>query len=111
MYLREIACARAGDKGNTSNVVVVPYDEDNYELLKNKLTEVSVKDHFGPLVRGAVHRYEMPGIRALNFVMEDALGGGVTRSVWMDAHGKSRASLILTMEIGDDLGQVKAADR
>ncbi|HEX3842191.1 MAG TPA: hypothetical protein VHU85_15465 [Acidimicrobiales bacterium] len=111
MYLREIACARAGDKGNTSNVVVVPYDEDNYELLKNKLTEVSVKDYFGPLVRGAVHRYEMPGIRALNFVMEDALGGGVTRSVWMDAHGKSRASLILTMEIGDNLSQVEAAAR
>jgi hypothetical protein len=105
MYLRELACARAGDKGNTSNVVVVPYDEDNYELLKRELTEASVKEHFGPLVRGTIHRYEMPGIRALNFVMEDALGGGVTRSVWMDAHGKSRASLILTMDIGIDPSQ------
>jgi hypothetical protein len=99
MYLREIACARAGDKGDTSNVVVVPYNEADYDLLREQRTESLIKEHFGELVRGQVRRYEMPGIRALNFVMEEALGGGVTRSIWLDGHGKSRASLMLMVEL------------
>ena len=102
MFLRELACARAGDKGNTSNVLVVPFDEADYDLLRSHLTVSVVKEHFGTLVRGDIHRYEMPGIRALNFVMDDALAGGVTQSIWLDAHGKSRASLMLTIELAVD---------
>ncbi|HMG41316.1 MAG TPA: hypothetical protein VK611_08300 [Acidimicrobiales bacterium] len=99
MFLREIACARAGDKGDVSNVVVVPHDPGAYPFLVEHLTADRVRGHFGELVRGEVTRYEMPGISALNFVMQGALGGGVTRSIWMDTHGKSRASLMLTLEL------------
>lgn len=99
MYLREIACARAGDKGNVSNVVVVPYDRADYDFLLEQLTEARVKEHFRELVRGEVRRYEMPGIGALNYVMHDALAGGVTRSIWLDPHGKARASLMLSIEL------------
>jgi hypothetical protein len=98
VFLREIACARAGDKGNTSNVVVVPYQDAGYEFLEHHLTEERVREHFRELVHGEIRRYMMPGIKALNFVMEQALGGGVTKSIWLDPHGKSRASLMLTIE-------------
>jgi hypothetical protein len=93
MYLREIAAAKAGDKGNTSNVSVIPYDESDYEFLCEVLTVERVREHFGDLVKGSIRRYEMPGIRALNFVMEEALSGGITRSLCIDPHGKARGSL------------------
>lgn len=99
MHLREIACARSGDKGDTSNIVVVPFEDAGYDFLLEHLTVDVVAAQMGDLVRGDVTRYEMPGIRALNFVMTGALGGGVTRSIWMDTHGKSRSSLLLTLEI------------
>ena len=99
MYLREIAAAKAGDKGNTSNVSVFPYDENDYEFLRRVLTVEVVKAHFGVLVLGPIRRYEMPGLKGLNFVMENALFGGVTRSLWIDPHGKARGSLMLRIEI------------
>ncbi|MCU1461690.1 MAG: hypothetical protein JWO37_1765 [Acidimicrobiales bacterium] len=97
--VREIACARAGDKGDVSNVVVVPYEAAGYEFLREELTVERVREHFGELVVGDIVRYELPGIQTLNFVMTGALAGGVTRSIWLDAHGKSRASLMLTLEL------------
>ena len=60
-----------------------------------------MREHFAGIVRGEVRRYELPGIGALNFVMEGALGGGVTRSLALDAHGKCLASAMLELEIGD----------
>ncbi|MCC6176977.1 MAG: hypothetical protein IT305_16830 [Chloroflexi bacterium] len=99
MALREVAHSRAGDKTDASNVSVIAYDEADYDLLRREVTVERVKAHFGPLVRGRIVRYELPNIGALNFVMEHALAGGVTTSLAQDAHGKSRSSLMLALEI------------
>ncbi|MBW3664280.1 MAG: hypothetical protein KY469_14360 [Actinobacteria bacterium] len=99
VQLREIAFVRSGDKGNTSNVGVVPYEPQHLDLLKEQLTVDRVREHFGPLVRGDVTRYEFSGISALNFVLTEALGGGVSRSLALDTHGKAYASLMLAFEV------------
>ena len=99
MKLRAIAHSRTGDKGNTSNISLIAYDPAHYEHLRTHVTEACVKARFEELVRGHVVRYEMPNIGALNFVMHYALGGGVTRSLALDAHGKSLSSALLDLEI------------
>jgi len=99
VLIRDVAYARAGDKGNTSNVVVVAYDEGNYDWLLQHLTVDAVTEVFGQVVQGAITRYEMPGIKAVNFVMQRALEGGVSRSLNLDAHGKSRANLMLGVRV------------
>ena len=99
MKLREIAHSRIGDKGNTSNISVIAYDAKHYPLLLEQVTADRVKAHFAGVVEGEVVRYELPGIAALNFVMGRALGGGVTRSLALDAHGKSLSSALLDLEI------------
>lgn len=101
MKLRDIAHSRTGDKGDISNISVVAYDRKNYEALKAWITPERVKQHFTGIVHGDVVRYEIPSIGALNFVMGRALGGGVTRSLALDAHGKCLASALLDMEIPD----------
>ena len=75
------------------------YDEKNYSLIKEKVTAEKVKEYFSDIVKGKVVRYELDNLRALNFVMYDALGGGVTRSLAIDKHGKSLSSALLEMEI------------
>jgi hypothetical protein len=97
--LRELAHGRAGDKGDTSNVSLIVYDKRHYEVVRQQATAARVKEWFGPLVEGAVTRYELPQLGALNFVLEGALGGGVTRTLALDPHGKTRSSLLLEMEI------------
>jgi hypothetical protein len=99
--LRELAHSRTGDKGNTSNILVIAYDEKDFALLKAQVTCERVKALFKGVVEGEVKRYELPNIAALNFVMTNALGGGVTRSLALDAHGKSLSSALLEMEIED----------
>ncbi|MCX6050153.1 MAG: hypothetical protein NT075_34075 [Chloroflexi bacterium] len=101
MKLRMLAHSRAGDKGNTSNISVIAYDPKDYEHLCHYVTAARVKDHFQGLVQGDVIRYELPKLGALNFVLFDALGGGVTRSLALDAHGKSLSSAMLELEIPD----------
>jgi len=97
--LRDIAHSRAGDKGDDSHVSLIVFDKQHYAAVERQVTAERVKAHFGGLVLGAVERYELPRLGALNFVMRRALGGGVTRSLALDAHGKSRSSLLLEMEI------------
>lgn len=99
MKLWEIAHSRTGDKGNISNISLIAYDMKDFELIREKVTPDKVKDFFKDIVKGEVVRYELPNVGALNFVMYDALGGGVTRSLSMDKHGKSLSSYILEMEI------------
>lgn len=99
MKLWDIAHSRTGDKGNISNVSLIAYDIKNFELLKEKVTEEVVKEWFKDIVKGEVKRYELPQLGALNFVMNDALGGGVTRSLALDKHGKSLSSYLLDIEI------------
>jgi len=107
--LREIAHSRTGDKGNTSNISVIAYDAKDYPKLLAQVTSARVRAHFAGIVAGEVVRHELPNIGALNFVMQQALGGGVTRSLALDAHGKSLSSALLDLEIADDFDDIKLA--
>ncbi|GAA4535961.1 MULTISPECIES: AtuA-related protein [Nonomuraea] len=95
----DIAHGRSGDKGDVCNVGLVAYDDAGYATLKSELTEERVKEHYGSLVRGTVTRYEIPGIKALNFVLTGALDGGGTRSLRSDHLGKTMYAWLLRMEI------------
>jgi len=99
MKLYEIAHSRAGDKGNTLTLSLIPYKESDYDLVRSKVTSEKVKAHLSHIVTGDVVRYEMPGISSLLFVCTGALGGGVTTSLVMDAHGKTLSYALLEMEV------------
>jgi len=99
MKLREIAHSRTGDKGNISNISVIAYEARDYPLLLEQVTAARVKKHFAGIVQGEVVRYELPNLFALNVVMDQALGGGVTRSLALDAHGKSLSSALLDIDL------------
>lgn len=99
MKLRELAHARSGDKGDISNLSVIAFDPADYPRLRAALTAERVAAHLGPRVRGAVERYELPYLAALNFVLHEALSGGVTRSLALDPHGKCLSSCFLDMEV------------
>ena len=102
MKLHAIAHSRTGDKGNTSNISLIAYRADDYPRLVRHVTAERVRTHFAGIVQGEVSRYELPRLGALNFILKDALGGGVTRSLALDAHGKSLSSALLDMEIPDE---------
>lgn len=113
-YLREIAHARSGDKGDTNNIGVIAYEPQFYPIIVRQITPQAVKKHFASLVKGAVRRYELPHVYAINLVLENALGGGVTRSLSHDPHGKSYSALILSMtvELNTDISrQLEAVGR
>lgn len=97
--LYDIAHSRAGDKGNTLILSLIPYEERDYELLRNLVTADKVKQHFKEVIYGEVVRYELPNISALQFVCQQALAGGVTTSLVMDTHGKTLSYALLEMEI------------
>jgi len=99
MKLKELCHSRTGDKGDISNVSLIPWNEADYPMLKEKVTAERVKDFFSEICLGEVTRYEVDGICALNFVMTHALGGGVLRSLAIDKHGKALSSALLEMEI------------
>lgn len=97
--LREIAHARSGDKGNCSNLCIFVYDSDCYAALCAQVTAGFLKRQLGALLTGEITRYELPELRGLNFVMQNALEGGVNESLNLDGHGKSWSSLVLGLEI------------
>lgn len=99
MKLYEIAHGRAGDKGNTLTLAVIPYDETDYKMLCEKVTVDKVKKHLRQIVTGNIVRYELPNISSLLFVCENALLGGVTTSLAMDAHGKTLSYALLELEL------------
>lgn len=101
MKLFEIAHSRAGDKGDILNLSLIPYNEEDYDWLCLKVTEKKVKSHMKEIIKGKVIRYDLPNIKALNFVCYGSLLGGVTTSIAMDTHGKSLSSALLEMEIND----------
>ena len=101
MKLHDIAHSRTGDKGNTANISLIVYDMKHYSLIERHVTAAKVKEFFGEIVKGEVIRYELPQLGALNFVMKEALGGGVTRTLALDIHGKSFSGALLTMTIPD----------
>lgn len=95
----ELAHARSGDKGNTANLGVIAYTEAAYEWLKAELTPEVVAHHFRGVGSGKVARYELPNLLALNFVLEDVLGGGGSRSLRVDAQGKALGQGMLQLRI------------
>ena len=101
MRLHDIAHARSGDKGDISNISVIAYRIEDFDLLRQAVTPRAVKGQLKGIVKGDVVRHELPALGALNFVLQRALGGGVTRSLALDAHGKCLAALLLSMEIPD----------
>lgn len=100
--LLDIAHGRSGDKGDAANVGIIAYDDEGYELIKKHLTTERVKEHFKGICEGDVERYELPNIRALNFMLHNTLGGGGTVSLKHDAQGKTLAAALLRMEIETD---------
>lgn len=97
--LQHLAHSRSGDKGNTSNIAVFAYEPEFYPLLKAQLTAEKFKAFHRGAITGAVERYEVDAIHALNFVAFGALGGGVSRSLCLDNYGKSLSAAVLGFEI------------
>jgi hypothetical protein len=102
LLVRDIAHARAGDKGDISSINVWAYDAAAFEQLKRSLTPERIKREFPHLVRGTVERYEIAHLNGLNFVLHEALEGGVNASLNLDSHGKSWSYLILGLVLADD---------
>ncbi len=101
MKVRDIALARSGDKGNRATLSVIARDPADYPLLERVLTAERVLNRYHGVVRGSVQRYTLPDVAAVHFVMNDALGGGVTRSLGLDAHGKALSAAILDVSLDE----------
>ncbi len=103
--LLDIAHARSGDKGDAVNVGLIARNPAYFDFLREEVTTDRVRNHFGPMVKGKVERFELPNLSALNFLLHEALGGGGTVSLKLDAQGKTYAAHLLRMEVDvpDDL--------
>lgn len=99
MKLREIAHSRAGDKGNLVNISVIAYRDEDYAMLLERVTEERVTALFRDHITKPVVRYCVPNLCALNFVLHRPSTQSVTRSLRLDAHGKTLSSLMLTLDI------------
>lgn len=97
--LLDIAHGRSGDKGDAANVGIIAFDDRGYDIIKKHLTKEAVKKHFEGICFGEVERYELPNLRALNFILNKTLGGGGTVSLKHDAQGKTLAAALLRMKI------------
>jgi hypothetical protein len=98
MLLHLLAHARAGDKGTTSDITLIPYWSQHYEHLRHHVTVERVREHFADIAPDRVDRYELPQLFAMKFVLRGALSG-VTRAPDLDAHGKGLSSALLEMAI------------
>lgn len=108
IQLVKLAHARSGDKGDTANVGLIALRDEYYPLLVREVTAESVKSHFGPIVKGTVERFELPNLKALNFLLHESLGGGGTLSLMTDAQGKTFSTALLRMHI--NVTDAEAAD-
>jgi hypothetical protein len=99
LALRELCGYRAGDKGDVANVAIFADDDETYALIVSEVTAARVKEHFGTMVHGRVDRYEAANVRALNFVMQGALGGGGPRTLRADGLGKTLGGALVRLEI------------
>ena len=100
--LGSIAHTRSGDKGDTSNIGVIAFKPEHYAILLREVTPERVKAHFGDLIKGEVERFELPNLGAINLLLHEALGGGGTVSLRVDAQGKTYGAGLLRMEIDVD---------
>ena len=99
VLLLELAHARSGDKGDTANVGVIAYDEEDYPVILEQVTAARVKEHFGSMVKGPVERFRLDNLHAVNFLLHGALDGGGTVSLMTDAQGKVFSTALLRMEL------------
>ena len=99
MKVMDIAYSRTGDKGDFALISVICKDPKDYALIKEKLTVEKVKDTFSEICMGKVKRYEVPKISAFIYELEHALGGGVTRTLALDPHGKSLSYIMLDIDL------------
>jgi hypothetical protein len=99
VQLRKICHGRSGDKGDAANIGIIAYDEKGYNIMRKYLTADKVKEHFKGICKGKVERFELPNIRAINFLLHNTLGGGGTVSLKHDAQGKTLAAALLRMEL------------
>jgi hypothetical protein len=102
MKLGEVAYARSGDKGANANVGVACRNRANFETLRTELTAERVATYFKDLPITDVVRYELPNLAALNFILKNALDGGVARSLRMDPQGKTLGESLMMMELTQD---------
>jgi hypothetical protein len=102
--LRAIAHSRTGDKGLIVNISVIARDERDYARIERAVTAERLKDLLRDVVEGEVVRYTLPHLGALNFVLRRPRGGTVTRSLALDAHGKSLSSALLNLDIPESEG-------
>lgn len=98
-YLGDIAHTRSGDKGDTSNIGVIAFRPEDYPTILREVTPDRVKAYFGDLVQGEVERFELPNLHAVNLLLHEALGGGGTVSLRLDAQGKTYGAALLRLEI------------
>ena len=106
-----IAHARSGDKGDTANDGVIALEPRWYPILDQFLTQKTVADHFSGMIEGAVERFELPNIGALNFLLHGALDGGGTLSLKTDAQGKVYSTALLRMEVPVPVALVRRLKR
>ena len=102
MKLRELAHSRTGDKGPIVNISVIARKERDYPRIERQVTAERVKAHLADVADGEVVRYTLPHLGALNFVLRRDPGETVTRSLALDAHGKSLSSALLGMDLPDE---------
>jgi hypothetical protein len=100
--LGAIAHTRSGDKGDTSNIGVIAFRPEHYPVILREITPERVKQFFGDRVLGEVERFELPNLGAINLLLHEALGGGGTLSLRIDAQGKTYGAALLRMEIEID---------
>ena len=97
--LHDIAHSREGDKGNWATISLIAYSPQAFDVLTRQATEQRVLSHFAHRGARKVYRYELPKIRAINFVIVDGLEGGVNGSLNLDGHGKTLSFHLLAMKI------------
>jgi hypothetical protein len=97
--LYEVATARAGDKGDRSNIAVFVRDSAWWPIVCEQITPVRLSQAYPLLFRGPIRSYRLEHLRAINFVLDEALEGGVNSSLNLDAHGKSFSFLVLDLEL------------
>ncbi len=104
IQLVKLAHARSGDKGDTANVGLIALKEEYYPVLVREVTRTRVKDHFQSICKGEVERFELPNLKALNFLLHESLDGGGTLSLMTDAQGKTFSTALLRMfiELSDE---------
>jgi hypothetical protein len=107
VQLLKLAHARSGDKGDTANVGLIALRDEFYPLLVREITAERVKRHFAGICKGEVERFELPNLKALNFLLHESLGGGGTLSLMTDAQGKTFSTALLRMKLDVDEAEAR----